>query len=233
MSDILDDLLGDRAYGDPDAEPHEIRMPYLVPGIVANRNDPLGLGRVTARVEGLFDNGTDWLTPLTGGGGVPNRGFFNPPRQNAVISVFFPLGRIGPGFYRAGGWAKKSEVPSGALVDGNYNRAVFEDDQWLITIDDRPGHGMVEVRHKSKGNYFQAKEDGSITVHADAGKLQSSATEAMVFGDALNSYIASLVTKLNTHTHVGVTVGVGVTGATVPGFFVNPTGILSSLWKVG
>lgn len=229
---ILDDIIGDDSFGDPDAEPHQIRIPYLVPGVVKSRKDPLGLGRVVLVVEGLFEDSTDWLTPLTSSGGSPNRGFFNPPRVGAVVSAFFPLGLIGPGFYIAGGWSKKSEIPQGALVEGNYSRAVFEDDQWLVTIDDRPGFGEVEIRHKKEGTFIQCKENGDVTVHAKAGKLQSDATEAMVLGNALKAFLDGLITQLNAHVHSGGTIG-GLTGPVSPAsFFTAPSTILSSLWKV-
>ena len=232
VNGILDDIIGDGSFGDPDDEPHEIRLPYLVPGIVKSRKDPLGLGRITMTVEGLFEDGTSWLTPMTGSGGIKQRGFFNPPRINAVVMAFFPLGRIGPGFYIAGGWAQKNQLPTGALVDGDYTRAVFEDDQWLITVDDRPGNGEITVQHKKESTFIQCKENGDITVHAKAGKLQSDATEAVVLGDALNSFLVALVAKLNSHIHTGGTV-MGLTGTvSPPSYFGEPSGILSQTWKV-
>lgn len=229
---ILEDIIGDSSYGDPDAEPHLVRIPFAVPGIVKDRNDPLGLGRITLLVEGLFEDGTDWLTPCTNSGGIEKRGVFNPPRRNAVALAFFPMGIIGPGYYLAGGWAQKNQVPEGAIVEDDYTRAVFEDDQWLISVDDRPTKGQIEIKHKQSNTYIKCEGDGAIDIHTTAGKLQSDATEAAVLGNALQTYLEGLVTKLNTHTHTGVTTGPGISGTVAPSFFSNPSGILSETWKV-
>lgn len=235
---IVEDILGDDSYGDPDAEAHNIRLPYLIPGVVKSRKDPLGLGRITLLVDGLFEDGTSWLTPLGMGGGSANRGFFNPPKEKSVACAFFPMGLIGPGFYLAGGWGKKGEQPTGAVVEGNNTRAVFEDDQWLVSIDDRGGKGLVEVKHKKEGTYIKLAENGDVTVHAKAGKLQGDATQAMVLGNSLDTFLKALIVKLNTHVHLGGTIS-GLTGtpdnnpgAPVSTFFGVPTGILSSTWKV-
>lgn len=235
---ILEDVIGDDSFGDPDAEPHQIRIPYLVPGVVKSRKDPLGLGRIVAVVEGLFEEGTDWLTPLTMGGGSPRHGFFNPPQKDAVVAVFFPMGLIGPAFYLAGGWAKKKEVPVGAVVDGDTTRAVFENEQWVISLDDRDSNGEIVIEHKTSDLFVRCKENGEIILHATAGKLQSDATEAIVLGDALQTFLSSLITKLNTHVHTGGTIS-GLTGVVSPSpggppssFFSEPSGILSATWKV-
>lgn len=226
----LQDAIGDDSFGDPDAEPLNFRIPFAIPGIVRSRKDPKGLGRITIQVDGLFDEGTSWLTPMTANGGFPKRGTFNPPRRGSVAVAFFPLGIVGEGFYLAGGWSKKKDLPTGATIEGNTQRAVFEDEQWLISVDDRGGNGEVEIKHKEQDTYLKLFGDGRIVIHTTAGKLQSDATEAVVLGDALNSFLTDLVAKLNTHTHTGGTIG-GNTGPPIAPF-TNPSGILSSFWKV-
>lgn len=239
MNDIDEDVVGDDSFDDPDVEPMETRIPFLLQGVVRDRRDPRGIGRIRAIVDAIFERGTPWLWPMTSGGGYPNRGSFDVPQVNATVGVFFPLGRIGPGFYFCGGWYNASDLPFGAKVEGDRTNAVIEDAQWIITRNDIAGEGVYEIRHKVENTFIQLKADGSITLKASVGKLGSEAVSAVVMGNELKSYLEGLATKLNTHKHLGGTLA-GLTGApdSSPAappstYFTLPSNdILSDKWKV-
>lgn len=237
----LEDIIGDDSFGDPDDEPQFVRIPYLIPGTVLDRQDPLGAGRVRLFVESLFEQGTPWLSPLQLGGGSARRGNFDPPLTNARAVAWFPLGKKGPGYYLSSAWLNKLEVPLDAEVELETTRSVAEDGQWLITRDDRAGRGEYQIKHKKEGTYIQLNEDGSIVLEAKAGKLNAAASEAIVLGDSLKLYLDLLTLKLNTHTHdtIGAPgVPFTATPTNVPGgpgstLFSGPgAGILSSIWDV-
>jgi hypothetical protein len=237
-SDILNDILGDDGLGDPDDEPHQIRLPFLLPGTVMDRKDPLGVGRIRAFVDALFEDGTPWLTPMTPNGGMAHRGLFDPPRRGATVCVFFPLGKVGPGFYIPGGWYQPSDLPYGAKVEGDRTNSVHEDDHWLITRSDIDGEGVYEILHKEQGTFIRLNESGDVVIKAKSGKLGDEAVSAMAMGTELKAYLDALTIKLNTHIHAGGTLAgfTGVTsGSLIPpsNFFSPPSGeVLSDKWKV-
>jgi len=235
-SEILDDILGDLSFEDIDGEPQEPRIPHMIPGKVTHRNDPEGLGRVRINVLGLFEQSTEWMIPFTLSGGYPGRGRFSPPQVGALVALWFPLGEIGPGFYLATGWAKKSEVPNGAKVQGNQTRSVEEDGQWLLILDDIAGQGEWGVQHKTNGAFVQFLENGNFTVNPGNlanGFLSSGATQQLVRGNALLSYFndvtTGLIDMLDAHVH---SIPTGFSGPPSISFPKPTSAILSDIWKV-
>lgn len=201
MENIVDDLIANDGFGDPDGANMQPRIMSMMMGVVMKRDDPIGAGRIIARVDGLYEQGTEWLYPLTQSGGKANRGKFDPPRLGAVVTLWFPLGRTDSrGFYMAGGWGNSSQVPTGAVVEQDTTRAVEEDEQWLIARDDRSGKGEYSITHKTAGVSLSLKEDGAVALNGTtitldsagaiaSGKLGTGAAESILRGDKVVAYL--------------------------------------------
>ena len=235
LEQLIETLFGDGGLGSPDGEAMLSWLPICVPGTVLKRNDPEGRGRILAHVPVLFEQGTPWLEPLGVGGGSPNRGTYDPPRQNAAVAILFPLGRTHTGYYIPRGWRRKSEVPTGGLVDGNFTRVAREDAQWLESRDDRDGIGEWTVKHKATGAYISIKEANEAIFETALGKLGAGATEAIVHGDKLASYlgngvsIGSLIHHLELQRAAINALSAGAVPLAVP---TPPSDLLSTKWKV-
>ena len=192
IGDIQSDLQGIDGFGDPDGANLQPILYGVLPGTVLKREDPSGIGRIVARVDAFFEGGTDWLYPMTTSGGSPKRGKFDPPRLGATVRVFFPMGRTDvPGYYLAGGWGRKSDVPGDAVVDGDRTRSVEEDAQWEIVRDDRSGSGELTLRHKSSNTYIALYESGQIITNASLHKLGVNANENVLLGSSFVTYLTN------------------------------------------
>jgi hypothetical protein len=135
-------------------------------GVVVDNVDPRGLHRVRAQVPGICDPYSDWLWPLTLGGGSPQRGGHVVPRVGADLVVWFHQGDPhGRGWYAAGNWGipeAGSEMPGDVLDAGTTNPELVQALQFpdapaagaapgapvsglRITVDERPGQRAFQV----------------------------------------------------------------------------------------
>ena len=74
------------------------RYTALYIGVVTNRKDPEGLGRVKVRIPGLIEPESDFALPLgTLGGGSDRRGLFAVPEVGAEVGILFNQGDVDHG----------------------------------------------------------------------------------------------------------------------------------------
>jgi Type VI secretion system/phage-baseplate injector OB domain len=180
--------------------------------------DPLALGRVRAVCPDISgrDPLPDWLWPLgTVGGGAAGRGLFAVPPKGAAIGILFAAGNEQNGFYLAGWWgeptagAKETPDPGTTGTKGDAGTTLWETAKWRVILSDTANTLRIESKG-TPGTYVQIDgASGEMQLVTTDLKLGSgSATEALVLGTAF-------LALFNAHTHSGVTVGGGVTGAPV------------------
>lgn len=160
-------------FGDDD--PRDARLLGMVIGVVIDRADPLGLGRVMARVPGLFDQGTPWAKPLTIGGGTRNSGLFFVPEVGADVALWFSHGDPDEPYYMAAHWGLpdgQSEVPAeafpeGAAAEAEPDNRVIAAPGWRIEIDSTEGQRKLRITNQKTGdNITLDQEANSILIQA-------------------------------------------------------------------
>lgn len=124
-------------------------------GLVTDNVDPgiangKGNHRVRAMIPGLVEPQTDWLLPLTAGGGGPQRGGHIVPSIGSKIAIWFHQGDLeGHGAYLCLNWAEPpggSELPGDLLDEDNAHQIqTMQIDGLRITIDERPTKRSFKV----------------------------------------------------------------------------------------
>ena len=159
-------------------EQDDLRFPYQYRGVVLDNVDPDKLGRIKARVFGIFTAAIStaklpWAVPaqpLFAGAGT-GFGHFAVPEIGSQVFVFFEGGDV----YQPVFWA---EAPTG--VHGlpterttNYpNRRVIKTKAGLgIYIDDTAKE--IRIIHPS-GKYIQMNSNGDVTISAGDVTITSS-----------------------------------------------------------
>lgn len=121
--------------------------------VVTDNKDPEGLRRVKLRLPALDDIETDWASPLTLGGGAPDRGFHIVPAIGAKCVCWFELGDVvhGTTFYMAAQWVappgEEAHVPK-EVRDAGADAAqvqVLQVGLVKIVIDEREGQRSVRI----------------------------------------------------------------------------------------
>ena len=162
----------------------EARIYGMCVGVVYDRNDPEGLGRVRVRLPGLVEPATGWAWPLGApGGGAKQRGMKWIPKLGAEVGVFFAQGNPDRPYYFTTNWGKPAatgtEIPGSNIdpdtldgEDGEPNAGsntemsasaspdviVTETNNYLIVVDEREGKDRFFIRHKATGDH--AEYDG-------------------------------------------------------------------------
>lgn len=116
-------------------------------GVVVDVKDPLGLHRVRAQIDGVADPSTDWLYPMTSGGGSAQRGGHVVPAVGSDVVVWFHDGDTnGDGWYAAGSWgvptatgAPEVPVDVGTDVANADQVSSWQFGALSLTIDEREG----------------------------------------------------------------------------------------------
>jgi hypothetical protein len=117
----------------------------MLTGTVADNVDPKGLHRVCVLIPGIADPQTDWLFPLTSGGGSPERGGHVVPDIGADVAVWFKQGDPqSMGCYACGWWGEPdagAEVPFDAKQAGPSAHLVqtLRIGRIIATVDETPG----------------------------------------------------------------------------------------------
>ena len=150
-------------------------------GIVTNVNDPLGLGRVKAKVHELLgDEGeTDWATPC-----LPSGGWLFLPKTNDGVWVAFEAGDINRPVWLGFWTSKVDKPPEGA---GKDVRVLQSRAGHRIEFGDAEGSEYVKVVDKagssvlldSAGGVVAIESKGDVTIKA-AGEAKVEAQKAVV-----------------------------------------------------
>lgn len=108
-----------------DQQAQRVRYYGVQRGVVTNIADPMGLHRVKAIIPGIIEPESDWLYPLTAGGGSPQRGGHVVPAVGSDVAVWFHNGDPnGNSVYMGSNWGTPSagtEVPGDAKDAGGSN----------------------------------------------------------------------------------------------------------------
>lgn len=185
-------------------------------GVVTDTNDPMGIGRLRARVPEVFgeEEPCGWALPCLPWGGGKNRGFFALPEVGDTVWIEFeagdPMRPIWSGTFwgspdSAGGQDDLGtetgpEVPEGPDNAAGPQQYIFRTASGhVISLDDSGG---VVVIAEAAGAEVRITADGEVIVTAGTIKLGADAVEPLVLGN-------SFKTLFNTHTHP---TGVGPSG---------------------
>lgn len=195
------------------------RYTALYMGVVVDREDPEGLGRVRVRIPGLVEPASAWAFPLgTVGGGSAARGFFAVPEEGAEVGVLFHQGDIDHPFFLAGHWGKPggvSEVPTpvqSLSKDEAPQIRVFETGRFLLIFDDRSGAEKLFLQDKSSGDLISIDARIGIQVKTAKDATIEAGGKAVVKAPLVELGEGGLVSAVN-----GVVLGGGIdpfTGAT-------------------
>ncbi len=188
-------------------------------GVVTNVEDPLGIGRIRARVPAVLGEHAEsgWALPCAPFCGR-ERGFFFLPQRDDTVWVEFAAGDPSRPIWTGGFWgaptsaggkgdlAKKTgkEVPihgGDAAAPGRSvlrtmagHRLVFEDDG-----------GVLVLAHGDDKTEIRLTKDGEVVIKASKIRLGDGASQALVLGD-------KFLELFNSHTHP---TGVGPSGKPV------------------
>lgn len=185
--------------------------------VVTDNADPLGVGRVRARVPAVLgeDEESGWALPCAPFGGGKDRGFLFLPEVGDTIWIEFAAGDPGRPIWCGAFWgapssaggqddlAKEtgSEVPTAEGEPAGPGRAVLRTRAGHRIVFDDDGEVLVIAHGKDKAEIRLTKE-GEVVIKAEKIKLGDGAGKALVLGDDMQQLF-------NQHTHP---TGVGPSG---------------------
>lgn len=143
---------------DPD-RPDSPRL-AIYNGIVADRTDPLKIGRVKVMIPGVAEPSTGWAFPLSIGSGENQRGWFDVPEVGAEVAVWFLQGDSDHPYYVCAHWGApggSGQAPTPIqAADVTPETApdikVYETPRHLLVFDCRSGREGFEVKDKVSGD---------------------------------------------------------------------------------
>lgn len=172
------------------------KMNGLYIGVVVNRDDPEGLGRVRIRVPGVIEPASNWAWPLgSSGGGNEDEGFFNVPSLNSEVGVFFKLGDPDHPYYLPANWGT-GEVPE-ASDDGDPDIKVLALKDYDIVVDTRVTSKGFKIVDKAAG-------DNLIEFNGVTRSMKISSTTSLEISSTGQISIDGLIVTIN-----GITAGLG------------------------
>lgn len=128
-------------------------------GVVVDNVDPLKLGRVRLRVEGLVEPDSPWAFPKDTGGKA-NRGSHDPPAIGSTVVVSFLGGNIDVPIYTRA-WRGQNEgltALANVSADDAANRVkCYETDRYLITASEISGAEELQIKDKISGALISIK----------------------------------------------------------------------------
>ncbi|XYI01023.1 phage baseplate assembly protein V [Sorangium sp. So ce1128] len=176
-------------------------------GVVTARNDKLRLGRVKVRYPTLGDIESEWARVLVPYGGA-GHGFKAIPEVGDEVVVGFIEGDPKLPIILGSLYSEKNAPP---LRQDNDVRVLESPGNHRITLSDAPRPG------------------GKITLESGDVRLGGeNSIHPAVLGDALQQFLAQLLTSLSSHTHTSLPTG-GPTSPPVPPVFLPLQARLASL----
>jgi hypothetical protein len=172
------------------------KMNGLYIGVVADRDDPEGLGRVRVRIPGLIEPASNWAWPLgSSGGGNEDEGFFNVPSLDSEVGVFFKLGDPDHPYYLPANWGS-GEVPE-ASSSGDPDIKVMALKDYDIVVDTRTATKGFKIVDK-------AANDNIIEFNGVTRSMKISSTTSIEISSTGQISIDGLIVTIN-----GITAGLG------------------------
>lgn len=152
-------------------------------GVVTRNDDPTTAHCVKAQIDGLHTE-TDWLRPMTSGGGAPQTGGHIVPPVGADVVVFFHDGDPnGDGWYMGGSWSSVAtagdERPVDLTAEADPTQAAlintYQFGPLSITVDMRVGKRKFVMRDDESADHFLWDlENKSMEFQVTAGFLINS-----------------------------------------------------------
>jgi hypothetical protein len=180
----------------------DIRYGFMHVGVIMQRGDPLGIGRVQVTIPGFLDQ-TGWAFPMGApGGGTKSRGFFFVPKMGSEVCVFFKGGDPDSPYFIPGNWGS-GEAPSDVNGANGEDVIAIETDLWKVLIDDRPASAFLRLSNKASGDMIEfdgtAATGPGITIKASAalyiqcdGQFVVDASSAVINGRKITDGIAPI-----------------------------------------
>jgi uncharacterized protein involved in type VI secretion and phage assembly len=179
-------------------------------GLVTDNDDPSALGRVKAKVPRLLDEvELGWALPAFPYGGAAEQGFFAMPDVGAGVWIEFEEGDLSYPIW-SGTWYQSGQIPESATIQQKVlktksgHTVVLDDDAKSITITDANGNVISMDGSDIK---ITAGDATTITIDGPAIALVDGASEPLVFGNKLSTFLNALVSTFNSHMHPGQQAG--------------------------
>jgi len=136
---------------------YDFPSPWPYEGVIISRDDPYGLGRVKATIEGEV-NETEWLWPAAQpGAGAKDYGALIVPPLGADILIFFVSAQRENGRYVPNNYGK-DELPEGTHIAsdaewraGEGDNIVWRNRKTKIEIDDRSASTGIRIADIATG----------------------------------------------------------------------------------
>lgn len=221
----------------PNPDEPDPRFLGLEVGVVVERDDPRGVGRIRVRIPGLIEPASAWAFPLgLPGGGAPDRGTWWVPEEGAEVGVFFKRGDPDHPYYLPANWGSPSsgnEVPAAAQVDdkGHPDIRVLAFGGYDLVVDTRSGSKAFRIVDKADGENVleydgEANElrlgakaairvvsgDGFTAKYSDVAELPEGSSEFLARADKVLSELEGLNDTGKDHIHL-------------PGALISPPGV--------
>lgn len=127
------------------------------PGVVVNRDDPKGIGRIRARIPGYHEPAGPWALPLGSHGAGPDRGVWWVPDKGAEVAILFARGNPDRPYYLASNWTLGS-VPNEAknlTGKGDPDVRVLASGDYAIVMDERGPTKSMKLLHRPSGDVIE------------------------------------------------------------------------------
>ncbi|MFI6324348.1 phage baseplate assembly protein V [Nonomuraea sp. NPDC050556] len=188
-------------------------------GLVVDNADPERLGRLRLRVPSVTgpEAVTGWATPCVPYGGMADQGMLFVPATGAGVWVEYEEGDLEFPIWVGTFWSKPdgaTELPKtgGSAQDPPTRKIIRTAKGHTIEFEDKDSEELVTITEAAHGNVIMMDQDG-ITIKTSGTQVKvgtggvliggSGATEALVLGTRFQTQVASFMTALATHTHVG------------------------------
>ncbi|GAC1614706.1 MAG: phage baseplate assembly protein V [Ktedonobacteraceae bacterium] len=138
-------------------------------GVVTDNQDPLGLGRIRAKVPDVMGEGNEsgWALPCVPFAGN-NMGFFAMPEVGAGMWMEFEQGDPDYPIWSGCWWGTKEQVPQEVANAANTKAIIKTKQGHSILFDDTSGAGGITV---------QTTQQGKITLNTSGGDIMIQAGE--------------------------------------------------------